>query len=351
MRRFTREEVERLSVTAADKKNPNARHQSLVILDKLVLDVTDFAFDHPGGHELIHKFAGKDISHIFRSDKYHVHSKLSSVIVKSLQVGVIADDADDTDQPTARSSPKKVDGGEEEYTTDAPFLDLDKPLVPQLLNSKISKDEYMKLVHRPRHHHKEAIIFPWPFLEQFTHTHWMTIPIVWGSIGVLCAALSLPTMSVLQFIQYWCTGLFLWTLVEYLVHRFVFHAEKYVPDHPAWLTLHFLGHAIHHFLPMEKSRLVMPLPLSGTLGTLLWFGVARTLFDLAGAQAAFCGGIFGYICYDLGHYFMHHAVPSQQYLKDLKSYHVAHHYVDPNLGFGVSSKLWDLVFGTILRTN
>jgi len=63
----------------------------------------------------------------------------------------------------------------------------------------------------------------------------------------------------------------------------------------------------------------------------------------------FAGGVLGYIVYDLGHYLLHHVSPKMQYLKDVKSYHLAHHYVNPNLGFGVSSKLWDMVFCTVLR--
>ncbi len=41
----------------------------------------------------------------------------------------------------------------------------------------------------------------------------------------------------------------------------------------------------------------------------------------------------GYLCYDMTHYYLHHGSPSAGgYLADLKSYHVAHHYLNPNLG-------------------
>lgn len=100
---------------------------------------------------------------------------------------------------------------------------------------------------------------------------------------------------------------------------------------------------------MEKSRLVMPLPLSATIGVILWYLVARRLFHLNGAQAAYSGGIIGYICYDLVHFFLHHSTPMSKYLTKLKSYHLAHHYVNPNLGYGVSTKIWDYVFETKLE--
>ncbi|RMD43781.1 hypothetical protein DV735_g1388, partial [Chaetothyriales sp. CBS 134920] len=40
--------------------------------------------------------------------------------------------------------------------------------------------------------------------------------------------------------------------------RFLFHLDKFLPDHPYALTLHFVLHGIHHYLPMDRYRLVMP---------------------------------------------------------------------------------------------
>ena len=62
----------------------------------------------------------------------------------------------------------------------------------------------------------------------------------------------------------------------------------------------------------------------------------------------FSGGIFGYICYDLTHYFLHHKqLPA--YWRSLKKYHLQHHFADFENGFGVTSRFWDRVFGTELE--
>lgn len=37
------------------------------------------------------------------------------------------------------------------------------------------------------------------------------------------------------------------------MHRFLFHIDEYLPDHPAALTLHFLLHGIHHYIPVRPS--------------------------------------------------------------------------------------------------
>ena len=83
--------------------------------------------------------------------------------------------------------------------------------------------------------------------------------------------------------------------------------RRYLPDNRVGITAHFLLHGIHHYLPMDKYRLVMPPTLFVALAT-PFYKLAHTVFfyDWYAATAVFCGGIFGYICYDLTHYFLHH---------------------------------------------
>lgn len=49
----------------------------------------------------------------------------------------------------------------------------------------------------------------------------------------------------------WSLGTIIWTLLEYGFHRFLFHVDEWLPDTPAFLTLHFLIHGVHHYLPMD----------------------------------------------------------------------------------------------------
>lgn len=114
--------------------------------------------------------------------------------------------------------------------------------------------------------------------------------------------------------------------------------------------MHFLLHGIHHYLPMDKYRLVMPPTLFLVLATPFW-KLAHTLFSFNWhlGTAVYCGGIFGYVMYDLTHYFLHHQNLPLWY-KGLKKYHLAHHFLDYELGFGVTSAFWDRVFNTELPT-
>jgi 4-hydroxysphinganine ceramide fatty acyl 2-hydroxylase len=52
--------------------------------------------------------------------------------------------------------------------------------------------------------------------------------------------------------------------------------------------------------------------------------------------------------YDLTHYFIHHSSPRKGYFKNLKLYHMQHHYRNGLAGYGVSNKFWDIVFRTEL---
>ena len=82
---------------------------------------------------------------------------------------------------------------------------------------------------------------------------------------------------------------------------------RYLPDNRVGITTHFLLHGIHHYLPMDKLRLVMPPTLFIVLAV-PFYRLAHFVFywDWYVATVVFCGGVFGYICYDLTHYFLHH---------------------------------------------
>ncbi|KDP34618.1 hypothetical protein JCGZ_11141 [Jatropha curcas] len=65
------------------------------------------------------------------------------------------------------------------------------------------------------------------------------------------------------------------------------------------------------------------------------------------APAVFGGTLLGYVIYDLTHYYLHHGQPSTLLSKSLKKYHLSHHFKVQDVGFGITSTLWDIVFGTL----
>ena len=140
-------------------------------------------------------------------------------------------------------------------------------------------------------------------------------------------------------------GVAIWTLTEYWLHRLVFHWE---PDHAFGRRMHFIIHGIHHDHPNDKLRLVMPPAVSIPLAT-LFFGAFTLLFGTPAAYPIFAGLLVGYLVYDYTHYYVHHFVPKSPLGKRLREQHMRHHFQDHRFGYGVSSPLWDVVFGTLPR--
>lgn len=58
-------------------------------------------------------------------------------------------------------------------------------------------------------------------------------------------------------------GIFLWTLLEYSLHRWVFHLDA-TNQSGAVCTFHFLLHGLHHKVPFDPYRLVFP-PFPATI--------------------------------------------------------------------------------------
>ena len=112
----------------------------------------------------------------------------------------------------------------------------------------------------------------------------------------------------------------------------------------------FLFHGIHHAQPQCKTRLVMPPVVSIPLALFYYGLLSLILGALAGIPQWIApivsGLVIGYLAYDLTHYATHHFPMRWGFLKFLKRHHMKHHYKTPDQRFGVSSPLWDYVFGT-----
>ncbi|EPS25591.1 hypothetical protein PDE_00525 [Penicillium oxalicum 114-2] len=356
--------------TPAQVESHNTAKSCYITIGRNVYDVTDFVEDHPGGGDLILEYAGKDVEEIMKDEISHEHSEAAYEILTDYHVGFLGPEATGKSLANVRA-----DGGapvqpvyastgmsreedlsiDTDYTQDYKtykFLDLNKPLFAQLWYGNFSKEFYLEQIHRPRHYKggDSAPLFG-NFLEPLTKTAWYVVPLVWLPLifyGTVIASRGLG--DPIPAVAYWVGGLCIWTLVEYVLHRFLFHLDEWLPDNRVGLTLHFLLHGIHHYLPMDRYRLVMPPTLFVILALPFW-KLAHTVFfyNWFAATQVYCGGIFGYVCYDLTHYFIHHRnLPL--YYKELKKYHLAHHYADYENGFGVTSRFWDRIFGTELDT-
>ncbi len=203
--------------------------------------------------------------------------------------------------------------------------------------------------HRSFDHSDEPVrMFRSDFLEFFTHIHPAVIVAIWAPVilAFLYTAVRAGT-GLAVIVAGFVIGLFLWTLAEYLGHRFLFH---FPPRTPAQARFIFMIHGVHHYQPKCKTRLVLPPAVSIPLGFVFYGFYLLVVGRLLGAPQwvapLFAGFLLGYLTYDLTHYATHHFPMRGSFLKDLKRHHMVHHYKTPDLRFGVSSPLWDYVFGT-----
>jgi sterol desaturase/sphingolipid hydroxylase (fatty acid hydroxylase superfamily) len=198
-------------------------------------------------------------------------------------------------------------------------------------------------------HDEEPIrLFKSDFLEFFTHIHPVVVLIIWVPVMLVFLALAIRSdLGAGQIILGILLGVFLWTLTEYAVHRFIFHFK---PRTDWQEKVIFLFHENHHVQPQLKTRLVMP-PAASIPMAIIFFALFYLVFAVIlgipeWIAPTFAGFIAGYLFYDMTHYATHHFPMRRGVWKYLKRYHMQHHYKTPNRRFGVSSPLWDVVFGT-----
>lgn len=194
-------------------------------------------------------------------------------------------------------------------------------------------------------------LFKSDFLEFFTHISPIAIIVLWLPIVVLLLIYAVLRVSGPAFPTYiplgFIIGLFLWTFAEYTLHRFLFHHK---PSTPRQERIFFLFHGIHHAQPQDKTRLVMPFPVSIPMAAIIcglfYLILAVLLKSPQWVAPLIAGFLVGYLVYDLTHYATHHFPMRAGYAKYIKRYHMQHHYKEPDTRFGVSSPVWDWVFHT-----
>ena len=138
-------------------------------------------------------------------------------------------------------------------------------------------------------------------------------------------------------------GVFSWMLIEYVLHRLIFH---YHARSDFGRKLLYAAHLSHHENPRATHRLFSSLVISLPVATgylLLTWLATRSLHT---ASYLFTGLTAGYFCYEWLHFQAHHRRPRLRLFRYLRKYHLLHHYQTPDSRFGVTSPLLDMLLGT-----
>lgn len=292
-------------------------------------DIHEFLKNHPGGLNYVRPYKDKDITKRMKDTQ---HSKAAYYLLREY----------------------KNDGRDLTSTSDSSDLenlvDWDKPMLSQVAALGSSYSEWVVLpVDR------KLRLFENPILESLTITPWYVVPIVWIPIITYFIYMGFntyvettkdesPTVPLLiRFI--W--GVILWTLLEYSLHRWIFHM-KISGKSKILIYIHFAIHGLHHKVPFDPRRLVFP-PLPAAL---IAYALYLSIYVVLPAEERLmilAGGLSGYLIYDMIHFYLHYGAPRENsYLYHLKRYHNHHHFEHHENGYGISSVLWDKIFGTTI---
>ena len=191
------------------------------------------------------------------------------------------------------------------------------------------------------------VLFKSKFLEGLTRTH-IAAPLIVFSIysgTLIYLGLTEKGLNTLEVIGLFFSGMLLFSLVEYVMHRYLFHLA---PTTPAREKFVYSVHGVHHDFPKDKDRLAMPLIFSIPLATLFLGFYYLIMGNMAFAFTP--GFLMGYSSYLWVHYMVHAFRVPNNIFKILWVHHGIHHYKEPERAFGVSSPLWDLIFRTMPKT-
>ncbi len=189
-------------------------------------------------------------------------------------------------------------------------------------------------------------LFNNPILEKLSRTH-ISVPLTvffLYSAGLLYWSITNTTLSAFVTAGFFVIGLLFFTWVEYWAHRSLFHMDTYTK---AREKLQYTIHGVHHEFPKDKTRLAMPPLLSVTISTVLLLLFRVVMGDYVFAFLP--GFLTGYAAYLSVHYMVHAYQPPKNFLKYLWINHGTHHYKNGEMVFGVSSPLWDYIYGTMSK--
>ncbi|XP_064885025.1 fatty acid 2-hydroxylase isoform X2 [Columba livia] len=386
------------SFSAAEVRARCAEGACLVRCRRRLYDLSGFVRLHPGGEQLLRRRAGTDVSAALDGPP-HRHSANARRWLEQYYVGEMEPGEEQIpamappllghlllppphrrDEPDGlgqrKIQPEPVDEQEVDAAAQTPArmdprcktVDVEKDLVdwrkPLLWQVGYLGEKYDEWVHQPVD--RPIRLFHSDFLESLSKTAWYVVIVVWVPVVLYLSWVSYTSLAqgntrlfssftteysipvhkyFFPFI--FLVGMFLWSLLEYLIHRFVFHMKPPASNYYL-ITLHFLLHGQHHKSPFDSSRLVFP-PVPASLVIGFFYGVLQLLLPEVLGLSVFVGGLCGYVIYDMMHYYLHYGSPKKgTYLYGLKAYHVKHHFEHQKSGFGISTRFWDRPFRTLI---
>ncbi len=139
-------------------------------------------------------------------------------------------------------------------------------------------------------------------------------------------------------------GVFTWSFVEYLLHRFVFH---WTAVREPWRSMASGLHMAHHRTADTADLILAPPVVSLIFGAMVYGALSLFTWSWTRSALMMIGIFLGYLAYEWVHYGAHRFKMQSPLGKFLKQQHLRHHFKEPRRCFGVTSPFWDWAFGTL----
>lgn len=190
---------------------------------------------------------------------------------------------------------------------------------------------------------KSPKLFKSPLLEVLTKTKLWIIVTLYSLVAAAClfSYIYFFKGTIFSMLILFFSGFLAWTFGEYILHRFVYHKIK---DASYDTGMQYVFHGIHHQYPSDEDRIILP-PVPGLLIASLFFGFYYLLMGSA-AFSFGSGFLIGYLVYISIHWLVH-SKPTPNRFAFWWNHHNIHHYQQHDRAFGVSTPIWDMVFGTM----
>jgi dihydroceramide fatty acyl 2-hydroxylase len=188
-------------------------------------------------------------------------------------------------------------------------------------------------------------MFDSDLLDRLSRVHPVVPPLIFLPASVVLFVLGAKQLTTAETVALVATGWLFWTLMEYWIHRIVFHFE---PESGPGARFHWIIHGVHHDHPNDPLRLVMPPSVSVPLAA-GFYGLFVLVLGTNPGNVFAAGFLLGYLVYDMTHYSLHHFTPKTRFGRVMRELHMRHHFQDDTRGFGISAPFWDYIFGTPLR--
>lgn len=137
-------------------------------------------------------------------------------------------------------------------------------------------------------------------------------------------------------------GVLGWSFLEYAIHRFVAHVFTF---ETTFRREHLRHHRERNYYASTGQKARLAAMVTAALGV-----VSVPVVGWVHGAAFTLSLVATYLVYEWVHRDLHVRAPWGAYGRWARRHHLHHHHADPNMNHGVTSPLWDWVFGTLAPT-